>query len=87
MMHTKTVSLERQIKSFIHSNFKQSLLLALNSPMVGGFIKASKTESNLFRGRFDYDCNLVDLSRFRAAPSALLSHFPFKSDRAFPAQC
>ncbi len=29
----------------------------------------------------------VDLSRFSAAPSARLSHFPFKSDGAFPAQC
>jgi hypothetical protein len=29
----------------------------------------------------------VDLSRFRAAPSARLSHFPFESDGAFPAQC
>ena len=29
----------------------------------------------------------VDLSRFRAAPSARLSHLPFESDRAFPAQC
>ena len=30
---------------------------------------------------------LLDLSRFRAAPSARLSHLPFESDRAFPAQC
>ena len=29
----------------------------------------------------------LDLSRFRAAPSARLSHFPFESDGAFPAQC
>ena len=29
----------------------------------------------------------ADLSRFSAAPSARLSHFPFKSDWAFPAQC
>ena len=29
----------------------------------------------------------VDLSRFRAAPSARLSHFPFESDGAFPTQC
>ena len=29
----------------------------------------------------------LDLSRFSAAPSARLSHFPFKSDGAFPAQC
>jgi len=29
----------------------------------------------------------VDLSRFRAAPSARLGHFPFESDGAFPAQC
>ena len=29
----------------------------------------------------------LDLSRFRAAPSARLSHLPFESDRAFPAQC
>ena len=29
----------------------------------------------------------VDLSRFRAAPSARLSHLSFESDRAFPAQC
>ncbi|SHL35534.1 hypothetical protein SAMN05444414_111118 [Roseovarius marisflavi] len=28
----------------------------------------------------------VDLSRFRAAPSARLSHFPFERDRAFPSQ-
>ena len=34
-------------------------------------------------------CSLpvLDLSRFSAAPSARLSHFPFKSDWAFPAQC
>ncbi len=29
----------------------------------------------------------LDLSRFSAAPSARLSHLPFESDRAFPAQC
>lgn len=29
----------------------------------------------------------VDLSRFCAAPSARLGHFPFESDGAFPAQC
>ena len=29
----------------------------------------------------------MDLSRFSAAPSARLSHLPFKSDGAFPAQC
>jgi len=29
----------------------------------------------------------VDLSRFRAAPSARLGDFSFESDRAFPAQC
>ena len=29
----------------------------------------------------------VDLPRFRAAPGARLSHFPFEGDRAFPAQC
>jgi hypothetical protein len=28
----------------------------------------------------------MDLSRFGAAPSALLGHFPFEGDRAFPAQ-
>ena len=30
---------------------------------------------------------VLDLSRFSAAPSARLSHFPFESDGAFPAQC
>ncbi|MEP3054538.1 AlpA family phage regulatory protein [Ascidiaceihabitans sp.] len=29
----------------------------------------------------------LDLSRFRAAPSARLSHLSFEGDRAFPAQC
>ncbi|WP_161785432.1 IS3 family transposase [Palleronia rufa] len=29
----------------------------------------------------------LDLSRFRAAPSARLSHFSFECDGAFPAQC
>jgi hypothetical protein len=29
----------------------------------------------------------LDLSRFRAAPSARLSRLPFESDRAFPTQC
>jgi len=29
----------------------------------------------------------MDLSRFCAAPSAHLSHFPFESDGAFPTQC
>jgi hypothetical protein len=29
----------------------------------------------------------VDLSRFRAAPSARLSYLPFESDWAFPAEC
>ncbi|WP_259957521.1 tyrosine-type recombinase/integrase [Leisingera caerulea] len=29
----------------------------------------------------------VDVSRFRAAPSARLGHFPFECDGAFPAQC
>ena len=31
--------------------------------------------------------NVVDLSRFRAAPGARLSHLSFEGDRAFPAQC
>lgn len=31
--------------------------------------------------------NIMDLSRFRAAPLARLSHLSFESDRAFPAQC
>ena len=30
---------------------------------------------------------LLDLSRFSAAPRARLSHLSFESDRAFPAQC
>ena len=30
---------------------------------------------------------VVDLSRFSAAPSARLGHLSFESDRAFPAQC
>ena len=30
---------------------------------------------------------VVDLSRFRAAPSARLSHLAFESDGAFPTQC
>jgi transposase InsO family protein len=29
----------------------------------------------------------MDLSRICAAPGSRLSHLPFKSDRAFPAQC
>jgi hypothetical protein len=29
----------------------------------------------------------LGLSRFSAAPSARLGHFPFESDRACPAQC
>ena len=33
------------------------------------------------------DTGKVDLSRFRAAPSARLGHFPFERDGAFPAQC
>ena len=31
--------------------------------------------------------NLLDLSRFSAAPSARLGHLAFEGDRAFPAQC
>ncbi|EAQ47195.1 radical SAM domain protein [Roseobacter sp. MED193] len=31
--------------------------------------------------------DLLDLSRFSAAPSARLSHLSFEGDRAFPAQC
>lgn len=31
--------------------------------------------------------SIVDVSRFRAAPGGRLGHFPFESDRAFPAQC
>ena len=30
---------------------------------------------------------ILDLSRFCAAPSARICHFPFESDMAFPAQC
>ena len=29
---------------------------------------------------------ILDLSRFRAAPGARLSHLSFEGDRAFPAQ-
>ena len=29
----------------------------------------------------------LDLSRFRGAPGARLSHLPFEGGRAFPAQC
>jgi hypothetical protein len=35
----------------------------------------------------DDDIERLDLSRFRAAPIARLSHLPFESDRAFPTQC
>lgn len=31
--------------------------------------------------------NVMDLSRFSAAPNARLSHFSFESDGAFPTQC
>ena len=34
-----------------------------------------------------FEAGGVDLSRFSAAPGACLSHLPFESDRAFPAQC
>ena len=33
------------------------------------------------------DLSDLDLSRFSAAPSARLSHFPFECDGAFPTQC
>ena len=33
------------------------------------------------------DYEILDLSRFSAAPRARLSHLSFESDRAFPAQC
>jgi len=35
----------------------------------------------------NYDCDALDLSRFRAAPGARLGHLAFESDRAFPTQC
>jgi len=37
------------------------------------------------RGRQQIYSDALDLSRFRAAPSARLSHLSFESDRAFPA--
>jgi DNA invertase Pin-like site-specific DNA recombinase len=36
---------------------------------------------------YDMQDRKLDLSRICAAPSARLSHLPFKSDRTFPAQC
>ncbi|GAK34339.1 hypothetical protein JCM17846_33280 [Iodidimonas nitroreducens] len=43
--------------------------------------------SNQVAGAMDAHFERLDLSRICAAPSARLSHFPFKSDRTFPAQC
>lgn len=43
---------------------------------------AAKTRST---GKRETSATL-DLSRFCAAPSARLGHFPFEGDRAFPAQ-
>ena len=42
------------------------------------------SEATLISRKSRYTLNL---SRFSAAPSARLSHFPFESDGAFPAQC
>ncbi|MBR2572983.1 MAG: recombinase family protein [Loktanella sp.] len=47
--------------------------------------KKTKAERKTLGGLRDK--TMLDLSRFCAAPSALLSHLPFESDRAFPAQC
>jgi hypothetical protein len=54
--------------------------------------KDTDTTSNLHRAAKVYarecqDGQLMDLSRICAAPSARLSHLPFKSDRTFPSQC
>ena len=41
------------------------------------------SQNNLVPAKVD----IVDLSRFRAAPGARLSHLSFEGGRAFPAQC
>ena len=43
-----------------------------------------ETITYVLKGSLEHN---VDLSRFSAAPSARLSHFPFESDGAFPTQC
>lgn len=53
-------------------------LIVLVSTVVHGVTGA-------FASRFTE--SIMELSRFRAAPSARSSHVPLASDRAFPAQC
>jgi hypothetical protein len=38
-------------------------------------------------GRIENWKDVLDLSRFCAAPSARLGHFSFEGDGSFPAQC
>ena len=47
----------------------------------------SYAEAMLKLPKVHAEIEALDLSRFRAVPSARLSHLSFESDRAFPAQC
>jgi integrase len=50
-------------------------------------MRQAGVELSLVQEIVGHERDTVDLSRFRAAPSSRLSHFPFESDGAFPAQC
>jgi arylsulfatase A-like enzyme len=66
----------------LHQQVQLSLMTreAMQSNTMLGFHASGQTN------QFALDQRL-DLSRFRAAPSARLSHLSFEGDRAFPAQC
>ena len=64
---------------------KAALEESLRHPSVAVSNILGRTEINaLIRKHGDVE---MDVSRFCAAPGARLGHFPFESDRAFPAQC
>ena len=54
MAKIENISIGRKIKSFIPGKIKK-FVLSFFFPIVGKIIKATKTNSNLFGGKFDYD--------------------------------
>ena len=71
--------------------FLVSEMERLNAAGIAVFmIRGNHDAESVLTRELEFSSNVsdfLDLSRFRAAPSARLSHLSFESDRAFPAQC
>ncbi|MGJ5619259.1 transposase, partial [Sulfitobacter sp. MF3-043] len=65
------------------SRFSEEQIIGMIKEQEGGVPTAEVCRKHGISTASFYKYKL-DLSRFRAAPSARLSHFPFEGDRALP---